>query len=113
MKILSAALLGVALCGMLLPSPAMATGCTATLTCNDACSVRVSCPPAGSDCFRACSAPASTLTCNGSTSCSVGTSSVTCDGVAHSCSTANRCIKGTNFVQCSNTPSVCPARCPV
>jgi hypothetical protein len=113
MKILSAALFCVALCGMLLlPSPAMATGCTATLTCNNACSVRVNCPPAG-DCFRSCSAPASTLTCNGSTSCSVGTSSVTCDGVAHSCPTTSQCTKGSNFVQCGSITSTCPARCPL
>src|SRR4051812_20141721 len=94
----------------LLPAPASA-GCTASLNCNNACSEELICSPRPCELF--CSAPSQTASCTGAATCTVGTGSVTCDGVTKSCPTTSQCRKGGAFIQCGSTFRQCTPNCPL
>jgi hypothetical protein len=96
-----------------LPSPAVANGCTASLSCNNSCSEDVTCSPPYPPCELVCFAPSQTVSCSGASTCSVGTSSVTCDGVTKSCPTASQCHAGTTSVSCGSITRVCTHNCPL
>ena len=96
-----------------LPAPAAANGCTASVSCNNGCSEDVICPRPFPPCELVCSAPSQTVSCTGANTCSVGTSSVTCDNVVHSCPTASQCHAGTTSVSCGSTSRVCVQNCKV
>jgi hypothetical protein len=92
-------------CLLALALPASA-GCTASLTCSNSCSIfSYECPPP-SCCMLSCSAPAQQLSCSGTTTCSVGTNSITCDGVQKSCA-AQQCFNNGDFIQCGSTIRRC------
>ena len=94
----------------LLPAPAVA-GCTASQSCNNACSLEFTCSPRPCELF--CSAPSQTVSCTGATSCTVGTSSVTCDGVTKSCPTTSQCRQFSNSIVCGSTTRQCTPNCPL
>ncbi|HEV2853749.1 MAG TPA: hypothetical protein VHC97_13180 [Thermoanaerobaculia bacterium] len=104
-------ILAAALLVLGLASAAGAQQCTATVNCNNACSVSLVCPYPYPPCEIGCSSPSQTLTCTGASTCSVGTKSVTCDGVTKSCPTTIQCTKGGAWVKCGTTYRQCPNTC--
>jgi hypothetical protein len=87
-------------------------GCTATVSCNNACSAYLECPPHTNNCTYSCSAPSTSTTCSGTASCTVGTLSVTCDGTTYSCPTESRCVTGYTWIKCANVTKTCSGPCP-
>lgn len=94
-----------------LPTAASA-GCTASLPCNNGCSLYKMCTSPYPPCELFCTASSQTVSCTGNSVCSVGTNSVTCDGVTTTCST-NRCIESTYSIKCGNTTRNCTYNCPL
>jgi hypothetical protein len=94
----------------LLPAPASA-GCTASLNCNNACSLEFTCSPRPCELF--CSAPSQTISCTGTTSCTVGATSVTCDTVTKSCPTTSQCRQFSNSITCGSVTRQCTPNCPL
>ena len=94
-----------------LPAPAAADGCTASVNCNNACSLDFICSPRPCELF--CSASSQTKTCSGTMSCTVGTGSVTCDGVTTSCPTTSQCHQGSTSITCGSVTRVCTSNCPL
>ncbi|HYG63925.1 MAG TPA: hypothetical protein VEL74_15210 [Thermoanaerobaculia bacterium] len=101
-------LFATALLALLTAVPASAA-CTATLNCNNACSVSVVCR---NGCEIGCAANGTTASCTGATSCTVGTSSVTCDGTTVSCPSTPRCSSTRTSVYCGFHVIYCPLSCP-
>ncbi len=97
-------------CLLALALPASATGCTASFTCSNSCSIFDYECSAPYCCTFACSAPNQQVSCTGNTTCTVGTNSVTCDGVQHTCS-AKQCSTYTNGIQCGSTIKTCNSHC--
>ncbi len=93
-----------------LPAPA-AAGCTASVNCNNACSLDFTCSPRPCELF--CSAASQVKTCSGTTTCSVGTSSVTCDNVTTSCPTTSQCHQFSNSITCGSVTRNCTPNCPL
>jgi hypothetical protein len=107
--------LAFALCSLLLlvlSSPASA-GCTASLSCNNSCRLFYTCPSPYPPCDLVCIAPSQTISCTGTSVCSVGSSSVTCDGVTTSCPTASQCVQGLYFIKCGAITRQCTYNCPL
>ncbi len=98
---------------LVLPSPTSAQTCTATQSCNDACSLDYFCPSPYPPCELMCFAPSRSVSCSGASSCSVGSNSVTCDGVTTTCPSTSQCIQGWNYVQCRSTIRRCTNNCPL
>jgi hypothetical protein len=94
----------------LLPAPAVA-GCTASVNCNNACTEELICSPRPCELF--CSAPSQTVSCTGATTCTVGATSVTCDGVTKSCPTTSQCRKTSSSITCGSTFRQCSPNCPL
>jgi hypothetical protein len=46
-------------------------------------------------------------------SCTVGTGSVTCDGVTTSCPTTSQCHQGSTSITCGSVTRVCTSNCPL
>ncbi len=94
-------------------SPAMATPCTVSLTCNNACTASLQCPVGPS---IGCSAPKEVISCSGSTEtggCSTppGGNSVVCGSVTKTCEpTYPRCVvsPSTHSIRCDNIYKECP-----
>ncbi|HEX4964359.1 MAG TPA: hypothetical protein VF173_26315 [Thermoanaerobaculia bacterium] len=95
---------------VLLPAPATA-GCTASVNCNNACSLDFTCSPRPCELF--CSASSQTVSCTGNSVCSVGATSVTCDSVVKSCPTTSQCHQTSNSVTCGTTTRMCTPNCPL
>lgn len=95
-----------------LSSTAGAQQCTATVNCNNACSISLVCPYPYPPCEIGCSAASQILSCTGASTCSVGTKSVTCDGATQTCPTTSQCTKGGAWVKCRTTYRQCPNTCP-
>jgi hypothetical protein len=93
----------------LAPVPAMAAGCTATLNCNNLCTASRVC---WNGCEIGCTFFNTTASCSGTTSCTVGTSSVTCDGNTVSCPTGPQCSSTNSSVRCGTLVRYCPSTCP-
>ena len=91
-----------------LASPASA-GCTASLNCNNACSISLLCPAPYTGCEVACAVSTQFVNCSGNTSCTVGTKSVTCDGLTYSC-TIPQCTKQRTSVSCGLVTKLCSNR---
>jgi len=88
------------------PQGALAS-CTASFTCSNACHESLECNPSGV--VISCSAPNKTVSCSGSTSCTVGTNAVTCDGTTTVCQTAaSRCAIDSVSIRCDATFKACP-----
>ena len=96
----------------LLPASAIA-GCTASVSCNNACSEDIVCRRPYPPCELTCGAYSQTVSCTGASTCSVGTTSVTCDGVTQSCPTASQCSAGTTWVSCGSFYRQCTSNCPL
>lgn len=95
-----------------LPTAASA-GCTASFTCSNACSIEsYFCPRPYPPCELSCFASNQVVSCTGNSVCSVGTNSVTCDGVTKTCS-SNWCTQSTYSVRCGNTTRSCTYNCPL
>ena len=93
---------------------ASAQSCTASLNCNNACSIiDYICSSPYPPCDLSCFAGSQTVSCSGTTSCTVQTSSVTCDNVTKSCPTTSQCFVGGSFIQCGSTRRNCTFNCPV
>ncbi|HTQ80723.1 MAG TPA: hypothetical protein VMM92_12050 [Thermoanaerobaculia bacterium] len=105
LKKLGMVLLLLGIVALVAPQGAMAS-CTATLTCHNGCSEHLTCPRTGL--VISCSAPNQVINCSGSSSCTVGTSSITCDGATTNCSTATRCFIDPDSVLCDSTFKACP-----
>jgi hypothetical protein len=97
-------------CLLALSLPASATGCTATFTCSNACSILDFECSAPYCCTFSCSAPNQQVSCTGNTTCTVGTNSVTCDGVQHTCS-AQQCFQSRSGISCGSTSKTCNSHC--
>jgi hypothetical protein len=95
-----------------LPAPA-AAGCTASVSCNNACSEDIVCHRPYPPCELTCGANSQTASCTGASTCSVGTAAVTCDGVTTSCPTTSQCSAGTTWVACGSFYRQCTYNCPV
>jgi hypothetical protein len=93
-----------------LPAPA-AAGCTASVSCANACSLDFTCSPRPCELF--CSAPSQTKTCSGATTCTVGTKAVTCDGVTTSCPSTSQCHQGSTSITCGSVTRNCTPNCPL
>lgn len=91
-----------------LPAPA-AAGCTASVSCNNACSLDFTCSPRPCELF--CSASSQTESCTGATTCTVGTKAVTCDGVTTSCPTTSQCHQFSNSISCGSVTKQCTPNC--
>jgi hypothetical protein len=94
-----------------LSSAARAQQCTATVNCNNACSVSLICPYPYPPCEIGCSASSQILSCTGKSTCSVGAKSVTCDGATKTCPTASQCTKGGAWLRCGTTYRQCTHNC--
>jgi len=94
-----------------LSSAAQAQQCTASVNCNNTCSISLVCPYPYPPCEIGCTFWSQTLSCTGASTCSVGTKSVTCDGVTKSCPTTTQCTKGGAWVKCGTTYRQCPNTC--
>jgi hypothetical protein len=92
-----------------LASPASA-GCTASINCNNACSISLFCPAPYTGCEVACAAPTQFRSCSGNTSCTVGTGSVTCDGTTFACPTQPQCTRQRTAVSCGLVTKLCSNR---
>ena len=100
------AVLFLAVVGALAATTGAHASCTATLTCSNACSEFLECP---SGVALTCSVPNQTISCSGTTSCTVGTTSVTCDSTTVSCQTvSSRCAKDSVSIRCGTTFKSCP-----
>ncbi len=84
MKKLFAAVSFVVLLAALTPTVASA-GCSATLNCNNACSLNLTCSAPYQPWFMSCSASSQTVSCTGNTSCNVESNYVQCDGRKYYC----------------------------
>ncbi|HEY8021996.1 MAG TPA: hypothetical protein VIH93_12905 [Thermoanaerobaculia bacterium] len=102
----SRVLAGCLLLALAAAAPA-AAGCTATLNCNNSCFIFSYACPAPSSCILSCFAASQTLNCSGNSVCSVGASSVTCDGVQQSCATGPRCSAQGFEAHCGTVTKVC------
>lgn len=102
--------LGLAL---ILPAAASAQTCSATQTCNDACSLWMTCPRPYPPCELFCSASSRSVSCSGTSSCSVGSNSVTCDGVTKTCPTTSQCVQSTYSIRCGSYTRQCTYNCPL
>jgi hypothetical protein len=98
---------------LLLPSAATAQTCSATQTCNDACWLEMTCSKPYPPCELFCSASSRSVSCSGASSCSVGTNSVTCDGVTKTCPTTSQCVQGGTYVRCGSFTRQCTYNCPL
>jgi hypothetical protein len=92
-----------------LASPA-AAGCTASINCNNACSADLLCPAPYTGCEVYCAAQTQIKSCSGSTTCTSGASSVTCDGSTYSCPTTSQCTKQRSSVSCGLVTKLCSNR---
>lgn len=101
-------LLAIIILVALEPVPAVA-GCTASLNCNNFCTQSLVC---WNGCEIGCTFPSSTVSCSGATSCTVGTSSVTCDGTTVSCPVGPQCSSRPASVRCGSLTRYCPSSCP-
>ena len=84
-----------------------AAGCTAPLNCTNSCSILGYACPAPSSCHLTCFAISENLNCSGNSVCTVGASSITCDGVQKSCTTGSRCSAGGFEAHCGTVTKVC------
>lgn len=91
---------------------AASAGCTANFTCSNACFLEKTCTSPYPPCELFCSANNQVVSCSGNTTCSVGTNSVTCDGVTKTCS-ANQCTSSTYSIRCGGTTRNCTYNCPL
>jgi hypothetical protein len=108
----------VALCTLALAlglsTAASAAGCTATASCNDACSLSFTCPSPYPPCELSCTAFSRSVSCTGTTTCNVGTGAVTCDGVTTSCPGTSQCYwSGFYSITCGSRTRTCTYNCPV
>ena len=92
-----------------LASPAAAS-CTATINCNNACSADLLCPAPYTGCEVYCVAQTQFVGCSGTTTCTSGATSVTCDGTTHSCPTTPQCTKRSSSVSCGLVTKLCSNR---
>lgn len=99
--------IALVLVGIAWPDRASA-GCTASLNCNNGCSLSFLCLPPHSQWMLACSAPSQVRQCSGNTSCLVGSNYVECDGNRFYCSAAPQCTRtlGTTAT-CAGTTYSC------
>jgi hypothetical protein len=81
-------------------------GCSATLNCNNACSLNLTCSAPYQPWFMSCSASSQTVSCTGNTSCNVESNYVQCDGRKYFC-TSNQCSQGSNYIRCGSTYRFC------
>jgi hypothetical protein len=102
----SSVLAGCVFLALAAAAPA-AAGCTATLNCNNSCSIFGYQCPAPSSCVLSCFAPPQMLNCSGNSTCSVGAGSITCDGVQQSCTTGSRCFAHGLEATCGTVTKVC------
>lgn len=93
----------VAVVALALPAAGFA-GCTASITCSNACHEVLEC---ASGVVISCSAVGQALSCTGTSSCIPGTNSVTCDGVTTNCSTS-WCAKDAVSIRCASQFKACP-----
>ncbi|HEV8578863.1 MAG TPA: hypothetical protein VGX68_07225 [Thermoanaerobaculia bacterium] len=96
-----------------LASAASAQQCTASLNCNNGCWLEKICTSPYPPCELFCSAPSQTISCTGTSTCSVGSGSVTCDGVTTSCPTGSRCFEGLYYIRCGSITRQCTYNCPL
>jgi hypothetical protein len=95
-------------------SAAASATCTATTSCNDACSMYEICPKPYPPCELSCSASSRSVSCQGASTCTVGTGSVTCDGVTTSCPTSSQCYwSGPYSITCGSRTRTCSYNCPL
>lgn len=103
----------VFLVAAVLAFPAAASAeCTANFTCSNACFLEKTCTSPYPPCELFCSANNQVVSCTGSSVCSVGANSVTCDGVTKTCS-ANQCVSSTYSIRCGGTTRNCTYNCPL
>jgi hypothetical protein len=106
------ALVAVAL-AFVFSSPAVA-GCTASVSCNNACSMSYTCQRPYPPCELYCEAYSTSVSCSGNTTCTVGSSSVTCDGSTVSCPGQSQCYwSGPYTIQCGPYSASCSYHCPL
>jgi len=92
-------------CLLAVALPASA-GCTASLTCSNSCSIIGYECPAPSCCIFSCVAPSQQISCSGTTSCTVGSNYVNCDGGQYNCA-SQQCFENGDFIQCGSTIKRC------
>jgi hypothetical protein len=107
----------VALCTVALflglSAGASAQTCNASVSCNDACDIFYTCPRPYPPCELYCSASSRTVSCSGMSTCSVGSNSVTCDGVTKTCPTTSQCTTSLYSIRCGSWTRNCTYNCPL
>ena len=115
MKMAAQTLLFAAILALGMTGTASAQTCSASLNCNNACSLDYICPDPYPPCELFCSASSQTISCTGTSTCSVNAvaKTVTCDGVTKTCPTASQCRQFTYSIRCGSTTKNCTYNCPL